>query len=54
MAEEKTREQAERERMTARLEELGEHRVRTLAAVDGFPHHWRVGVLEWLAAKERG
>ena len=43
---------AEQARMKARLEELGEDGVRALAAVDGFPHTWRVGVLEWLRAKE--
>ena len=39
--------------MKARLEELGEAGVSALAAVDGFPHHWRVGVQEWLRAKEK-
>lgn len=42
----------ERKRMTARLEELGAEQVRHLATVDGFPHHWRVGVVEWLRGKE--
>ena len=39
--------------MKARLEELGEAGARALATVDGFPHRWRVGVLEWLRAKEK-
>ncbi len=44
---------AELARMKARLEELGERQVRTLASTDGFPHHWRIGVQEWLRAKEK-
>lgn len=44
---------AEQARMKARLEELGEAGVRALATVDGFPHHWRTGVMEWLRAKEK-
>ena len=44
---------AELARMKTRLEELGESQVRALATVDGFPHHWRVGVLEWLREQEK-
>ena len=44
---------AEQGRMKARLEELGEAGVRALAAADGFPHTWRVGVLEWLREQEK-
>ena len=44
---------AEQARMKARLEELGEAGVRALVSTDGFPHHWRVGVMEWLRAKEK-
>lgn len=51
---EKTAEQVEHDRMTARFEELGEAQVRAIAATDGFPHHWRLGAHEWLGAKERG
>jgi hypothetical protein len=42
----------ERDRMTARLEELGPVQVAALAAVDGFPHTWRLGVADWLNQKQ--
>ena len=48
-----TPEELERERMIARLEELGPDRVRSLAAAEGFPHTWFHGVHAWLAEKAR-
>lgn len=43
---------AEKTRMEARLAELGEEQVKLLAAQDGFPHTWRVGVAEWLRDRQ--
>jgi hypothetical protein len=40
---------AERDRALNRLEELGLETVGEVAAIDGFPHPWRLLVSEWLA-----
>ena len=53
MADEQTPEQIEHKRMIDRFEELGPAQVRAFAAVDGFPHHWRLGAMEWLREREK-
>lgn len=45
--------EAEQARMTARLEELSYEHVKSLAAQEGFPHTWLLGVHEWLGKQER-
>lgn len=43
----------ERKRMIARLEELGYGYVKSLAAQEGFPHTWLLGVHQWLGEQEQ-
>lgn len=46
--------ETEQARMRLRLEELGPRQVADLAAVDAFPHTWRLGVGDWLREEEKG
>lgn len=46
-----TEEEREDARAAARFEELGPEAVRSLAAIDGFPHHWRLRASRWLDQK---
>ena len=44
---------AEKARMTARLNELGMETVREHLKFDGFPYTWRLGIIDWLREQEQ-
>ena len=46
-----TEDEKEDGRSAARFEELGPEAVKSLAAIDGFPSHWRLRASRWLDQK---